>query len=259
MEAATSYPAGAPPTPDYENVPRGNTQKHVNREVLRYLLERSGLSSQSRVLDLSCGDGELLTLLRRYWPQATLVGSDIRSTAPAVPGLYYQQADLSQPFEIAPGAGAFDLVTSVSGVMMFGNTRTFIASSARHVRPGGQLLVTNDNILTMRDRVSYLFTGRVRRFKLLFEADEKITQLVQHQELKRLLEIHGLEVKEVFYTSFYTEDLLYLPLALLIYPFQWLSTRRLKNSTPQALRQQLFGFKSLLCRHYVMIAHKPAA
>ena len=244
------------PQPDYSTIPRGNTQKEVNREVIRYLVERSGLSNASRVLDAPCGEGEFLTTLRRFWPAATLAGCDIRTGAPDLPNLRYQQADLTQPFDLAAGGPGFDLVTSISGVMMFGNTRTFIASCARQVRPGGQLLVTNDNITTVRDRLSYLFTGRVKRFKLLFEPEEAISQLVQHQELRRLLEVNGFRIREVFYTSFYTEDLLFVPMALFIYPFQWLYVRGLKNSASQELRHQLFGWRSLLYRHYVMVGDK---
>lgn len=251
----------APPAarPDYDRIPRGNTQKHVNREVLRYLLERSGLNPAGRVLDVPCGAGELLTLLRQYWPAATLAGCDLRPDAPALPGLHYRPADLSQPFAADPAGPPFDLITSVSGVMMFGNTQTFVASCAGQLRPGGQLLITNDNVLTVRDRLSYLFTGRVRRFKLLFGPDEAITQLVQHQELLRLLTGQGLRVREVVYTSFYTEDLPFALLALLLYPVQWLYVRGLRHPASQALRRQLFGFRSLVCRHYIVVAEKPAA
>ncbi|WP_426060125.1 class I SAM-dependent methyltransferase [Hymenobacter sp. B1770] len=242
--------------PDYGDVPRGNTQKNVNREVLRLVLERSGLGPTSKVLDTSCGDGEFLTALRRYWPAASLTGCDIKPTLPAVAGLRYEQVDLTQPFDLTDSGKPFDLITSISGVMMFGNTRTFIESCVRQLRPGGVLVVTNDNVLAVRDRLSYLFLGRVRRFKLLFNHDEAITQFVQQQELKRLLERNGVELQEVVYTSFYAEDLLFLPFALLVFPFQWFYLRRLRNHTGHALRQQLFGFRSLLGRHYILVGRK---
>ena len=253
-----SVPLAARPWPKYADVPRGNTQKHVNRDILRYVLERSGLRETSRVLDVPCGAGEFLGLLRRYWPGATLTGGDLRPDAPTVPGVAYQSVDLSQPFDLRAGGAEFDLITCISGVMSFGNTQAFVASCARQLRPGGQFVVTNDNVGTVRDRFSYLFTGRVRRFKLLFETTESISQLVQPQELHRLLEAHGLPVREVFYTSFYLEDLLFFPLALLLYPLQWLYVRRLKHPLSQARRRQLFGFRSLLCRHYVLVGEKRA-
>lgn len=254
--ADSMTPSPVAPAVDYSQIPRGNTQRHVNRDVLRYLLERSGLRPGGRVLDAPCGEGEFLALLRRHWPSAALSGCDIRPDAPNLPALHYAQVDLSQPFDMTEAGRPFDLITSISGIMSFGNTRTFVASCARQLGPGGQFLLTNDNVLTVRDRLWYLFTGRVRRFKLLFEPDEGISQLVQHQELRRLLEINGLRVREVSYTSFYVEDLLFVPLALLLYPLQWLYVRGLKNSASQGLRHQIFGFKSLLYRHYIMVGEK---
>jgi hypothetical protein len=159
------------------------------------------------------------------------------------------------PFAEAP---PFDVLTSISGIMCFANTAQFVQGCAQRLRPGGLLLVSNDNCLTVRDRLSYLFSGRVRRFKLLFEPHEGNFQLVQHQELKRLFDVNGIALQRVVYTAFYTEDLLYLPLALLLWPWQWWQLRRARSSTSQALRQQLFGFKSLLYRHYFFVGEKLA-
>jgi 2-polyprenyl-3-methyl-5-hydroxy-6-metoxy-1,4-benzoquinol methylase len=244
-------------------VPRGNTQKHVNRDVLAYLLghEAPRLSRPGlRWLDAPCGAGELLAQLRRFFPQAALSGTDVRAEAPAVPGapVQYVRSDLSQgvPFAEAP---PFDVITSISGIMCFANTAQFVAGCAERLRPGGLLLISNDNCLTVRDRLSYLHAGRVRRFNLLFEPTEGNFQLVQHQELKRLFDVNGIALTRVVYTSLYTEDLLYLPLALLLWPWHWWQLRRARSSTGHALRQQLFGFKSLLYRHYFFVGEKQGA
>lgn len=241
-----------------QHIPRGNTQKNVNREVLHYLLNRSGLAPTSRVLDAPCGAGEFLGVLRQHWPAADLTGCDLRPDAPPVPGLRYQRTDLSQPFDATAGGPPFDLVTSISGVMCFGNTRSFVTNCIQQLRPGGRLVLTNDNVLTVRDRLSYLFTGRLRRFQLLFEPGDGMTHLVQHQALWLLLHEHGVRVREVRYTSWYTEDLLFVPLALLLYPLQWWYVRRLKSTVSRQQRQQLFGFKSLLYRHYILVGEKVA-
>jgi SAM-dependent methyltransferase len=241
-------------------VPRGNTQKHVNRDVLTDLLrhEAPRLAQPAlRWLDAPCGAGEFLAQVRRFFPQAHLSGTDVRPEAPTVPGeaVQYLRGDLSQgvPFgEVAP----FDVVTSISGIMCFANTAQFVGGCAQRLRAGGLLLISNDNCLTVRDRLSYLFSGRVRRFRLLFEPTEGNFQLVQHQELKRLFDVNGIALTRVVYTSFYTEDLLYLPLALVLWPWQWWQLRRTRSSTGHALRRQLFGFKSLLYRHYFFVGEK---
>ena len=241
------------------SVPRGNTQKHVNRDVLAYLLRHQAarLAQPVRWLDLPCGQGEFLGQVRRFFTQPQLWGADVRPAPPAVLGglAGYEAADLSRQFPFGAGPD-FDVITSISGIMCFANTAQFVGNCARRLRPGGLLLVSNDNCLSVRDRLSYLFGGRVRRFRLLFEPDEGNFQLVQHQELKRLFDVNGIALTRVVYTSFYTEDLLYLPLALLLWPWQWWQLRRARSSTGHALRRQLFGFKSLLYRHYFFVGEK---
>ena len=79
-------------------VPRGNTQKHVNRDVLAYLLRHQAarLSQPLRWLDLPCGQGEFLGQVRRFFAQPQLWGADVRTTPPNVPGdlAGYERADL---------------------------------------------------------------------------------------------------------------------------------------------------------------------
>ncbi|MBJ6145597.1 methyltransferase domain-containing protein [Hymenobacter sp. BT559] len=252
---------GPETTAQLATVPRGNTQKHVNRDVLAYLLRHQAarLAQPVRWLDLPCGQGEFLSQVRRFFAQPQLWGADVRPAPPPVPGglTGYEAADLSRQFPFEPGP-AFDVITSISGIMCFANTAQFVGNCARRLRPGGLLLVSNDNCLSVRDRLSYLFSGRVRRFRLLFEPDEGNFQLVQHQELKRLFDINGIRLTHVVYTARYNEDLLYLPLALLLWPWQWWQLRRTRSSTDWELRQQLFGFKSLLHRHYFFVGEKLA-
>lgn len=251
---------GPGPVPELAAVPRGNTQKHVNRDVLTYLLRheaarlgRAGL----RWLDLPCGAGEFLGQVQRFWGRAQFWGADVHPVAPPGPANLagYAALDLSREFPFEQEAD-FDIITCISGIMCFANTAQFVEHCARRLRPGGLLVVSNDNCLTVRDRLSYLVSGRVRRFQLLFEPDEGNFQLVQHQELKRLFDINSVRLTQVCYTSFYIEDLFYLPLALLLWPWHWWQLRRLRHSTPQGLRRQLLGFKSLLYRHYFFVGEK---
>lgn len=254
--------ANLPTLADLASVPRGNTQKYVNRDVLTYLVEEEAPRLQRpglRWLDTPCGEGEFLSLIRRFFAPAELLGADIRRTPPAVPGglTDYSVTDLNQQFPFEH-TGGFDVVSSISGIMCFGNTDQFIARCAQQLRPGGLLLITNDNCCSIRDRLSFLFLGRTRRFKWLYEPGDGIVQLVSQQELKRLFDRHGIRLKKVGYTSFYTEDWLFAPLALLLWPLQWLRLRRLQSATNWKMRQQLFGFRSLLYRHYFFVGEKTA-
>ena len=240
------------PDIDSLDIPRGNTQKNVNKTLLAYLLSAYEHSAPLRVLDMPCGAFEWLRLLAQVFPRATLVGSDLAAVTPPE-GVQVLAADATQPFDFG---GNFDLITSISGIMMFGNTQSFIRHCCRQLKVGGTLVITNDNIFTVRDRLSFLFTGRVRRFKLLPETDEAISQQIPLQEVCRQMNRNSVEITKIIYTSFYTEDWLFAPLAMLLYPFQWLSLRRTRSSIPWSLRRQMFPLGALLGRHYLVIGQK---
>jgi SAM-dependent methyltransferase len=235
-------------------VPRGNTQRGVNATIIRLLEERLERDRPLRLLDAACGRGELLGCLRDRFPAAELAGVDLEPPA-HLDGVDLRAADLTREFPFAADE-CFDIITCVSGVMMFGNTQHFVDHCCRHLRPGGLLLLTNDNSFTVRDRLSYLFTGRFRRFRLFYEPDEGLTQYVPLQELHRLLGRHAVEIEQVVYTSFYAEDLLFLPAALLLYPLQLAYLLATRSSVAPALRRRLFGFRALLHRHYVLVARR---
>lgn len=237
---------------DSLDIPRGNTQKNVNKTLLAYLLSAYDPSDPLRVLDMPCGAFEWLRLLGQLFPRATLVGSDLAAGMPPE-DVQFLAADATQPFDFG---GNFDLVTSISGIMMFGNTQSFIRHCSRQLKVGGTLVITNDNIFTVRDRLSFLFSGRVRRFKLLPETNEAISQQIPLQEVCRQMNRNGVAITKITYTSFYAEDWLFAPLAIILYPFQWLSLRRTKSSIPWSLRRQMFPFGALLGRHYLVIGQK---
>jgi spermidine synthase len=73
--------------------------------------------------------------------------------------------DASRPFNVFAQT-KFDLVLSVSGVMEFDNTLQFFEQCKNHLKEGGTLMVTNDNVVSLRDRLSYFWLGKVRPYQV---------------------------------------------------------------------------------------------
>ena len=233
-------------------IERGETQRNVNSKVLKSLFGR--LPHDARVLDLPCGKLLFLKYLKRLYPAARLAGADI-IPQDARHDIEFFQMDLSREFEI-PVYEKFDLITSISGIMMFGNTQKFIENCSERLEDNGLLVITNDNSLTIMDRLRYMFLGRVRMFSPYYENDEAMTQNIHIPELIRLMRINGLNIDKIEYTSFYFRDLIFVPFALLIYPIQYLYLQRLKTRLPKSIRQQMYQFRHLLCRHYIITGSK---
>ncbi len=219
------------------------------------LLQSSFRAEESfELLDIPCGHGEFALTVRRLFPSSRVVGADLGRSAigPEVPCICM---DASKPFPLSDRE-RFDAIASISGVMEFDNTAGFVSECARRLKDGGRLIITNDNAFTVRDRLSFLLLGRLRRFKLLLEAHQPTYKHIPLQELVKIFAEQKLTLERVEYTSVLREDLLFLPLALLLYPLQWLYLRRLDSPVSPAIRARLFPLRALLCRHYIVVARK---
>jgi 2-polyprenyl-3-methyl-5-hydroxy-6-metoxy-1,4-benzoquinol methylase len=235
-------------------IERGETQKGVNAEVLKLIIERFSRVKKLKALDLPCGTGLFLGYLKKLYSEAILKGADIQKPK-QTDNVGYIKMDLSKDFLLAPEE-KFDLITSISGVMMFGNTSGFIENCEKYLSPGGTFIVTNDNSATIIDKLFFLFLGRPRLFRPFYQDTEGVTQNVPIQELYRLLKINGLVIETIKFTSIYTKDLIFLPIAILIYPIQKLYLSLYKPKISDGLIKLMFPFRHYFCRHYIIVASK---
>jgi SAM-dependent methyltransferase len=229
---------------------RGQTQINVNNTILTYLYNRFSTADKISLLDLPCGNMEFLTYVKEIFPFFHLNGADILVPDKAA-SLNFYQMDLTSDFTIPEGE-KFDVVCSISGVMMFSNTLSFIKNCSSRLKDGGTFILTNDNNATIKDRLAYLFLGRYRIFNLIFEDDQPMTENVPINELVRLMRTHGIEIDDIEYTSLYAKDLLFLPFAIISYATQCLYLKRLKTALPAKLVKMMYPFKHLFCRHYII-------
>jgi 2-polyprenyl-3-methyl-5-hydroxy-6-metoxy-1,4-benzoquinol methylase len=236
------------------HIERGETQKNVNRVVLENILQKFKRTDAIKALDLPCGNKGLLGYIKELYPNSDLYGADIMPPPP-IDSIHFIQMDLQRKFEL-PMEEKYDLITSISGVMMFGNTLSFVENCVAHLKKDGVFIITNDNSSTIIDRLAFLFIGRFRIFKPIYESTETLTQNIPIQELVRLLHQNGLKIERIEYTTFYTKDLIYLPFALVAYAFQRFYLSRYKSAIPDKLKWQKYPFRQLFCKHYVMVCTK---
>lgn len=239
---------------DSMNIERGQTQKNVNKTVLNELMMLYSERDYLSLLDLPCGKKEFLTYVKSLFPTFKLSGADIaEGKVPEYINFY--KTDLSRDFDVFKDQ-KFDIITSVSGIMMFGNTQRFIENCTQRLNAGGYFIITNDNPATIKDRLCYLFFGKFRQFPQVFEDNESMTQIVLIQDLVRLLRNSEIEIEKIIYTSSYLKDLILLPFALLAYPLQYLSLSRRKSGLPKSLIFSMYPFKQMFCTHYIIVGKK---
>lgn len=240
--------------PSLDHVPRGATARGVNRAVIEHLIGREQKDSACSLLDIPCGQGQFVSTLREFFPKVDARGCDV-AVPEGADRDRFEAVDASRSFQVFSGR-QFDYVVSISGVMEFDNTLQFFENCSRHLRDGGQLIVTNDSLLTLRDRVEYLLFGKFRQYSALMVAGEPTWKILPVQNLLRLLDDAGFHVRSLSYVSMKSKDWLWLPLAVAIYPWQWLYLRLKRSEMPMDKRFQMHPFKSLFYRHYVVICEK---
>ena len=239
-----------------QGIERGNTQKGVNFAIIRFISklinERTQIQS---LLDIPCGQGEFLRHIRNLWPSIRLAGLDLFATPLEEIKDIFHRADARESLGLFHGK-KFDVITSISGVMCFDNVSGFFKSASEHLNHGGYLIMTNDNIHTVRDKLSFLFFGRLKRFKLLYSINEGNWNVVLIQGLWKHYRLNGITIEKVEYVSLYPEDLIFIPLAIMIYPIWLFSLFSGKSEMPIKERLMLFPFKALICRHYIIYGKK---
>jgi len=235
-----------------------NTQSQVNQRIVEEISQHLKAVKNPAIMDLPCGNGSFLQFLSEKFHATHSTGIEIErfpthEALEARKNIHFLYTDLSKPFN---ANHTFDIITSVSGVMEFENTSLFLEQCFLHLKSDGTLFLTNDNIATIRDRFSFLFFGKFKRFAMNLWPGFSTYKAISVQELYKMLKERGFEIEKVVYTDARFEDWLFLPLALLLYPFQAHYIFWEKSPMPRKIRFELFPLRSLICRHYFFVARK---
>jgi 2-polyprenyl-3-methyl-5-hydroxy-6-metoxy-1,4-benzoquinol methylase len=162
--------------------------------LLRSIVPRYA-TAPSRVIDIGCGDGTLLSFIRELFPGAELVGCDVSAAQvdrnrQALPGVTFVAADASKPELVerlaAAGKLPADLVTSSEVIEHVLDDRAFLSNLARITAPGGTIFLTTQ--AGPRYRMDREVLGHLRHY--------------QREHLERLVASAGLEVAEAFTCGF---------------------------------------------------------
>jgi SAM-dependent methyltransferase len=183
------------------------------------------------VLDLSCGEGELLSLLSakgcqghgtHFCQQDYIVKNSARLADLAItPGV-----NLHEPIPL-PDA-AFDVVVLTEVLEHLQAPFCVIAEASRMLKPGGYLVFTTPNIFRLHSRFQFFLTGKHKLIRRRTGWDLSPEDLyayhispVDFPLLHTLLYQRGLKLQELRFTRFKLKSALF---ALLL-PLVWMACR----------------------------------
>ena len=227
----------------------------IQDAVLRRVLELA-LPTGARILDAPCGAGALTMALRDRGYDAC--GADVDPSAASRLGEAFTIADLSHSLPWSDGA--FDAVLSVEGIEHLENRYAYLGELARVLKPGGTLVLTTPNIVSLRSRVRFRGSGFFHQDpRPLREAARHPLHhigLMTFPDLRYALHTSGFRISAVAHTHIKPISYLYGVLV----PWAWLYTTiafrkerdPAQRQANREIRRALFS-RSLLYGENVMI------
>ena len=218
----------------------------THERLLAALAGAMRLEPGMTALDIGAGSGSLTARLRQ---EGLIVSAcDVVTESFAVPGIECRQIE---PSGVLPyDAGTFDVAVAVEVLEHVDGHDRFCAEASRVLRPGGTLLFTTPNILSLKSRLRFLLSGTFYSFGPLVPfTTDPVSQHISPFTLNRYawqLSQHDLHVTGVRTDKLQTTSLLLGVLAPLI----WLSTRLMyggdENAAAQNSAVPLFGRKLMI-------------
>lgn len=61
------------------SIPRGNTCRGVHQEIIKFFVDQNLQENKKKsVLDIPCGNGDLMQSLKKFFPSISIKGCDIK-------------------------------------------------------------------------------------------------------------------------------------------------------------------------------------
>lgn len=212
----------------------------IQNAVLEHL-PKLGLPPGARVLDAPCGAAALSVGLKRRGFEVW--GADVDRSAEARLDGRFRRADLNSP--LPWDDGAFDAVFSIEGFEHLENGFAFLREARRVLKPGGLLVLTTPNIVSLRSRVRYFASGFFHKDPRPLDEDGHHPLhhigLTTFPELRYALHTSGFRLLEVGCTHWKAVS---LPYAVYI-PWMWLYTalafRKEKDPEQRRRNREILG------------------
>jgi 2-polyprenyl-3-methyl-5-hydroxy-6-metoxy-1,4-benzoquinol methylase len=205
-------------------------QPHITRAVVRAVEALPGFPALS-VLDLSCGEGEILSKL-------TERGCRVEGTHYREDDYIVKQRGHLERLKITSGvnlheplpfdSAAFDVVLLIEVLEHLESHFHIVAEASRLLKSGGYMLFTTPNIFRLHSRLQFFLTGKhkliSRRFGWDLRPEERYAHHITPVDfplMHTMLHHAGLEIEALGMTRLKAKS---VPL-MLLWPLVWLSCR----------------------------------
>lgn len=188
-----------PTTPeDRARLSHGASASTIYDLVARMIARHHAAPGGGTLVDIGCGQGALGRRVAADFDR--VVGCDLVRYPEFPDGADWVGADLNRPpYPIADGAA--DVTVAIETIEHLENPRAFMRELARITRPGGLVIVTTPNQLSLLSKMTLLCKNEFNAFQEragLYPAH--VTALLEI-DLRRIAAEAGLHVESVVYTD----------------------------------------------------------
>jgi 2-polyprenyl-3-methyl-5-hydroxy-6-metoxy-1,4-benzoquinol methylase len=137
---------------------KGSSHPDIYAHVLRLANKNLKASENLSIIDVGCGKGSFLKILKEAFPKSNLTGCDLADYSSEVgEGLKWVQQDLNKEF--SSSFEKYDLVFAIEVIEHIENPRHFIRELGNILKPGGLLVITTPNIESLTSIISFSIRG----------------------------------------------------------------------------------------------------
>ncbi len=163
-----------------------------HRELSEWALSFIADAAPARILDIGCGGGMQMALMRDMFPDADMTGLDHSPEAVIAASEANSDAKASGKCRVIEGSverlpfgnESFDLVTAFETYFFWPNLESSISEACRAVAPGGMILVVSESYPNL------LFRRINERNRRLYGVN-----VVENDRMRSMLEAAGMSVE----------------------------------------------------------------
>jgi len=215
--------------------PQPRTSKGTHEKILALIGDRPG----ARVLDAPAGEGALARRLQARGLDVHAVEIDPAAFLPK--DIPCRSGDLNQPLPFDDGF--FDLAVCADGIEHLENPFHLVREFRRVLKIGGRAIFSLPNILAVRSRVRFLFSGCYHKFKRPLDESNPTpshhVNPIAFPEVRYLLHANGFTLRQVTTNRIKPQSVLYAGFAPLIWLYTKVSFRREKDPAQRTRNREI--------------------
>jgi len=180
------------------------------------------------VLDVPCGNGIFVKMLINK--KLKVRYGDIMPAKCVIKGADYIDLNKKLPYK----SNMFDIVTCIEGIEHVENPHFVVREFNRVLKQGGQLIVTTPNILNIKSRIRFLFSGTFFWFDTKTMHKNGHINPIPFFELNYILKKYGFSLEKIETNRIHSLSILF---SYLIKDFQKFFFRRFEKDMNKQLLQ----------------------